>query len=47
MCYQELVADYTIQRGKRKGPVVYLEADYAIDLAQPSDITTLFLLLLL
>jgi hypothetical protein len=47
MCYQELVANYTFQRGKRKGPVVYLEVNSAIDVDGPSDITSLLLLLLL
>jgi hypothetical protein len=47
MCYQELAADYTVQRRKRKGPVVYLEVVSAIDDAEPSDIMAMFLLLLL
>jgi hypothetical protein len=47
MCYQELAVDYTVQRRKRKGPAVYLEADSAIDDAEPSDIMALFILLLL
>jgi hypothetical protein len=41
MCYQELAADYTVQRGKRRGHVVYLEADSAIDVVWPSDIAWL------
>jgi hypothetical protein len=45
--YQELAANYTVHRRKRKGPVVYLEANYSIDDAEPSDIMTLFLLPLL
>jgi hypothetical protein len=47
MCYQELVVDYTIQRRKRKGSVVYLEVISAIDDVEPSDIMAMFLLLLL
>jgi hypothetical protein len=47
MHYQKLVADYIVQRRKRKGPVVYLEIDYAIDDIEPLDITNLFLLPLL
>ena len=47
MCYQELATDYVVQRRKRKGPVVYLEADSAIGDAEPSDITPLFLISLL
>jgi hypothetical protein len=47
MCYKELDVDYTIQRRKRKGLVVYLEVDFSINDVEPSNITTLFLLLLL
>jgi hypothetical protein len=43
--YQELAADYTVQRIKRKGPAVYLEVDSATDDAKPSDIMAMFLLL--
>jgi hypothetical protein len=47
MCYQDLADDYTVRRRKRKGPAMYLEADYAIDDVEPSDIMAMFLLLLL
>jgi hypothetical protein len=47
MHYQNFVVDYTVQKRKRKGPVVYLEVGSAIDDAEPSDIMVMSLLPLL
>jgi hypothetical protein len=47
MCCQNFVVDYTIQERKRKGPVMYFEAENITDGAEPSDIMVLFPLLLL
>jgi hypothetical protein len=44
MCYQEIASDYTVQRRKRKGPAMYLKADFSIDDVEPSNIMALFLL---
>jgi hypothetical protein len=47
MRYQNFAADYTIQKRKRRGPGVYLEAKPSIEDAKPSDIMVLFPLPLL
>jgi len=47
MHYHNFVVDYTIQRRKRRGHVVYLEVGPAIVDTEPSDIMVLYLLPLL
>jgi hypothetical protein len=47
MRYQNFIVDYTVRKIKRKGLVVYLEAGYAIDDAEPSYIMVLSALPLL
>jgi hypothetical protein len=47
MCCHNFFVDYTVQKRKRRGPGVYLEAGISIDDDEPSDIMVMFPLSLL